>query len=230
MTAPAIIDFIAAGVLVLFTLFGARRGLFRALAGLAIVVLSLTGASLAAGTLAPPAARLAAPVIEKRLEARLDEAIAARFSQEEREALEANSCAPLEEQLSPEELLALLGIDEKQREDLAARAGVALEETGRGVMEAVVESAAQSVIHGVLYIVFFFAASFLLTAAARAVDLMLRLPVLHEANALLGAAAGLIEGLLLLLLAAVILRQLGLPLGQPPWSESHFFRIFTAVR
>ena len=52
MTVPVIIDIIAAALLIGFTLYGARRGLFRALAGLLIVVLALTGARFAAAALA----------------------------------------------------------------------------------------------------------------------------------------------------------------------------------
>ena len=59
-------------------------------------------------------------------------------------------------------------------------------------------------------------------------DLVLKLPLLSDANALLGGAAGLVEGILLLLLAAVLLGRLGFPLGEPPWSETYFLRIFTA--
>ena len=60
------------------------------------------------------------------------------------------------------------------------------------------------------------------------VDLVLKLPLLSDANALLGGAGGLVEGILLLLLAAVLLGRLGFPLGEPPWSETYFLRIFTA--
>ena len=48
MTTPVIIDLIAAALLLGFTIAGARRGLFRTLAGILIVVLAMTGARFAA--------------------------------------------------------------------------------------------------------------------------------------------------------------------------------------
>ena len=45
MTTPVIIDVIAAAVLIAGAVWGARRGLFRALAGLAVVIAALVGAA-----------------------------------------------------------------------------------------------------------------------------------------------------------------------------------------
>ena len=46
MTTSVIMDMIVAIVLVTFTIFGARRGLFRALAGLVAVIVALVGAGI----------------------------------------------------------------------------------------------------------------------------------------------------------------------------------------
>ena len=56
MTVPVIIDIIAAVLLIGFTLYGAKRGLFRALAGLLIIILALAGARFAAEGEMPGAA------------------------------------------------------------------------------------------------------------------------------------------------------------------------------
>ena len=213
MTSPVIIDIAAAAVLIGFAVFGIKRGLFRALSGLVIVVLSLVGAGIAANTLSAPAARFLTPVIERHVEARLTGAL------ESREGWEA---------AAPEELMELLGLSPELRDALAERAGDAVRDAGATIVEAVVETVAESVIHGILYILAFFLFMVLLKIAARAVDLVLKLPLLSDANALLGGAAGLVEGILLLLLAAVLLGRLGFPLGEPPWSETYFLHIFTA--
>lgn len=60
-------DTIAAAVLLLFVLVGARQGLVRALAGLVIVIVALLGAAMISATFTEPLAHLAAPVVERRL-------------------------------------------------------------------------------------------------------------------------------------------------------------------
>ena len=110
MTTPVIIDAIAAAVLAGFGILGAWKGLLRTLAGLLVLVLSLAGAGIIASALSAPAARLIAPVIEKRLEARLDEALQERYPGEQPE----EGTFPQEDQLSITDVLGLLGIDETQ--------------------------------------------------------------------------------------------------------------------
>ena len=46
MTTPVIIDVIMAVVLIAAVIYGAHRGLFRALAGLAVVIVALVGAAI----------------------------------------------------------------------------------------------------------------------------------------------------------------------------------------
>ena len=62
-----IIDIIVAAVLLAFVILGARRGLFRSVAGLAILVVSLVGANMAADSLTPMAAGIMQPAIENRV-------------------------------------------------------------------------------------------------------------------------------------------------------------------
>ena len=64
---PVIIDAIAVAVLAGFAILGAWKGLLRTLAGLLVLALSLAGAGIIASALSAPAAKLIAPVIEKRI-------------------------------------------------------------------------------------------------------------------------------------------------------------------
>ena len=68
-------DIVAVAALLIFVIVGAREGLFRSLAGLVIVVVALVGAGMIAATFSAPAARLAAPFIEKQIEKKLEKAI-----------------------------------------------------------------------------------------------------------------------------------------------------------
>lgn len=201
MTTPVIIDIIAAALLVGFTLYGAKRGLFRALAGLLIVVLALAGARVAAESLSGPAARLAGPVLERRIEKRLDEALS-------------DAAGQMPEEVLPEELLGLLGITGHRLEGVAEQVRESVRETGTSILSAVAQSAVESFFYGLFYVLAFLILTALLNMAAGMMDLALKLPVLHGANALGGAAAGLAEGALLLFLLALLLRRLDVPLEE----------------
>lgn len=198
-------------VLAVFGILGAWKGLLRTLAGLLVVVLSLAGAGIIASALSAPAAKLVVPMIEKRIESRLDEAI------QEREPL-------MDESLPLEELLDLLGVDQALREALTDRAEKSVRDTGATLAAALVESLAQSVLYGVLYILSFLLLSFALHLLVRMLDTVLKLPGLHGLNAVGGGLLGLAEGALLLFLAVWALRLVGVSFDG---EESRIFRFFT---
>ncbi|MDD3347921.1 CvpA family protein [Oscillibacter sp.] len=221
MTTPAIIDAVIVLVLAAFCAFGARRGLFRALAGLVAVVVALVGAGIIAATFAPPAAKLLSPVIERHIAARVDQAMAVQADKAQMPESE------VENGIGVEELLALLGIDSDVRDTLTEKAQEAVRDTGVSVATAVVQSVAQTILYGTLYILSFAALTILLNVLMRAMDLVLRLPGLHALNALLGGVVGLIEGALLLFLAVWALRRLGVSFETEMLAQAHILRIFT---
>lgn len=221
MTTPVIIDIVAAAVLLGFAVFGAKRGLLRTLAGFVIVVVALVGAGMIAATFSGPAAKLAAPVIEKQIKTKVDDALTAETGQVQMPE------ADVEDGFQIEDLLALLGLDREVRTALAEQARETVRDTGVSIAAAVVESIAQSMIYGVLYILSFLALLVLLHVLLRAMDLVFKLPGLHGLNALGGALIGLTEGTLLLFLSVWALRKLGVSFDTGPLAEAHILHIFT---
>lgn len=205
---PAIIDIAAAAILLGFLVYGAKRGLFRALAGLLILVLAIAGARMAAEALTPPAVALVRPVIEARIQEQMDAAL------ELPEAPEDTPGRMPEEDFGAEDLLALLGVGEGRLEDLAETAREAVRDTGVSLLTAVAECVTEPVLYSVLFLVLFLALLILLRLAARALDLVLKLPVLHGANAVGGALVGLLEGLAVLLVLTMLLSRLDVPLEE----------------
>ena len=169
-----IIDIIVAAVLLAFVILGARRGLFRSVAGLAILVVSLVGANMAADSLTPMAAGIMQPAIENRVEEKLGEVLP-----EDMELPEAEDTAM-------GELLALLGIDADPAEEILERAGEQVRRNGAGAVAAVAVGVAESTIHVAVFLLVFLAAFIVLKLLAHLVDLTLKLPVLSGANALGG--------------------------------------------
>ena len=209
MTTPVIIDVIMAVVLIAAVIYGAHRGLFRALAGLAVVIVALVGAAIIANTLAAPAARLVTPLIREQIETKVDEAMA-RQSQEVQMPEE-----DVDEGFAIEDLLALMGLDEDVRNSLASQTQEKIQDTGVSLVMAVVESLAQSILYAALFLVSFVG-----------LTILLKLPGLHLVNALGGAVIGLIEGALVLFLAIWVLRRFGVSFETDTVSATHILRFF----
>ena len=218
MTVPVIIDAVVVLILVGFTVIGARRGLLQTLAGLVIVVVALVGAGMIATTFSGPAAKLAAPLIEKQIEKKIDAAMA--------ESGPAESTSGAEDS-QLEELFSRLGLDAAVRDSMAEKAKDTVRDTGVSVAAAVVTSIAQSMIYGVLYILSFVALSVLLHVLFKAMGLLTKLPGIHSLNALGGGLLGLIEGALLLFLAVWAARRLGVSFEAEPFASAHILAVFT---
>ncbi|MDR3982281.1 MAG: CvpA family protein [Dysosmobacter sp.] len=229
MTTPVIMDMIVAAVLVTFTIFGARRGLFRALAGLVAMIVALVGAGIIANTLAAPAAKLVTPLIQTHIEEKVGEAVTEQSGQAPQvDGVPTDPMAEIEgDALSIEDLLNLLGLDQDVRDSLAQQAQEKVQDTGVSIAMAVVESVAQSMIYGILYIVSFTLLLWGLKILIRATDLVLKLPGLHLANSLGGGAIGLIEAGLLVFLVIWVARRLGVSFETDAVAATHLLRFFT---
>ena len=216
MSAPVIMDIAAAAVLLLFLILGARAGLIRSLAGLVIVVVALVGAGMIAATFADPAAKLAAPMIEKAMTQKVEEAITAETGMLDTERAD------------PEigEVLSMLSLDEEVKEGITNRAEQTIRDTGASVISAVVEGLCRSVIYGLLYIFAFLGLWLLLHVLAKAMDLLARLPGLSSLNALGGAALGLVKGVLVLFLAIWAARRLGVSFETEEVAQTYILQFF----
>lgn len=218
MTTAVIIDAIVVVVLLAFAIWGARQGLVRALAGLVMVIVALVGAGMIAATFSDPAARLAAPVIQKHITSRVEEAMAVQTDSTPEE---------VGEEPRVEDLLVLLGLDEDVRGSLAEQAEEQIRDAGASIVSAVVESMVGSVAYGVLFILSFLALLLMLHVLVGAMDLVMKLPLLHGLNTLGGGALGLIEGTLVLFLAVWAARRMGISFETEALAEAHILRIFT---
>lgn len=216
MTAPVIMDIAAAAVLLLFLILGARAGLVRTLAGLLIVVVALVGAGMIAATFTDPATRLVAPMIEKAVTQKVEEAITAETGRLN------------VERVDPEigELLSMLHLDEDVRESIADRAEQTVRDSGASVISAVVESLCRTAIYGLLYILAFLGLWLLLHVLAAAMDLLAKLPGLSFLNALGGAALGLVKGALVLFLAIWAARRLGVSFETEEVARTYILQFF----
>ena len=107
-----------------------------------------------------------------------------------------------------------MGVDGKLLDTLAGRARDEVREQGVTMAMAVVESLAYSVIHALLFALAFILLLAVLLLAVRAMDLMLRLPVLRTLNRTGGALVGLAQGLVLTALVLWLARRMGYPVDR----------------
>lgn len=224
MMTPVIIDIVVAAVLLGFAVYGGKRGLFRALSGLLAVVVALVGAGIIAATFTAPVTKLVTPLIAGRIEEKVENAMAVQSVGSGVQMPETDT----EDPSAIQDLLAILGLDDEVRSHLAKEVQEEVHDTGVSIATAVVESMARSFIYGILYSLSFAALLLLMKVLIGAMDLVLKLPLLRGLNTLGGAAVGLVEGALLLLLAVWVLRRLGVSFESEALAEAHILRIFTA--
>lgn len=200
-----IIDAAFALILLLGTILGAKRGLFRSMMGLAAIVLALVGAVLIAD--------LAAQPVTEALMPRVEESVGEWFRDEK--VQEESADASVEETVSSEdaadEPLAVTGLLKKLlRFDLDGAVRDSLRKSAQDAALAAVRSLLGSVVRTILFLVSFLLLTLILKLFTRGLDKVFSLPVLHTLNSLGGGALGLIESALLLFLVCDVAPKLGI--------------------
>ena len=200
-----IADGLVLAVLLIFACIGARRGLILSLCGLLAFVVAFLGASFAARTLSP--------VVADALEPRFAAAIEEQHNESIRQQAEAGEAAVL----SPDDV-PLEGVLDALREmgfyetlintvDRAVESGMTA--VAASAAAAVAAAIAQSAAYLILFLLGFFLILLAWRLLSRALDLVARLPGLHFLNKTGGALFGLVQGCIILFVAAWLLQFFG---------------------
>ena len=200
-----IADGLVLAVLLIFACIGARRGLILSLCGLLAFVVAFLGASFAARTLSPVVADALEPKFAAAIEEQLNESI--------RQQAEAGEAAVL----SPDDV-PLEGVLDALREmgfyetlintvDRAVESGMTA--VAASAAAAVAAAIAQSAAYLILFLLGFFLILLAWRLLSRALDLVARLPGLHFLTKTGGALFGLVQGCIILFVAAWLLQFFG---------------------
>ena len=200
-----IADGLVLAVLLIFACIGARRGLILSLCGLLAFVVAFLGASFAARTLSP--------VVADALEAKFAAAIEEQLNESIRQQAEAGEAAVL----SPDDV-PLEGVLDALREmgfyetlintvDRAVESGMTA--VAASAAAAVAAAIAQSAAYLILFLLGFFLILLAWRLLSRTLDLVARLPGLHFLNKTGGALFGLVQGCIILFVAAWLLQFFG---------------------
>lgn len=202
-----IIDVAFALVLVLGTVFGAKRGLFRSLMALAVIVLALVGASLLTDLLTEPVTDLLMPRAEKSVQEWFDSREDAQQGEQPQIEESAQDNDTQQESSVP---LAVTGFLKKLlRFDLDGAVRRSLREAARDAALAAVRTLLGSVVRSVTFALCFILLTVLLRLVTKGVDKVFDLPVLSTINALGGGALGLVESALVMFLVCGLAPKLG---------------------
>ena len=186
LRSSVILDVAIAAVFVLSVWLGAKKGLFRSLAELAVWLVALTAASLAARGLTGRVVELLRPALESRVS----------------EALSGYVSGALEEVPFGSALEGMEGIG-----DLAGDAAAE-------AVEVLAETLLYNLAYVLVFLLVFLLVVIVLRLAINLGDLVLRLPVLREMNTLGGILVGAVKGVFVVCLILWLNGKTGLLLDR----------------
>ena len=204
------LDFAALGIAAVFMLIGAKRGLFKTLADIAVVIAAMLGAGMIATALTGTIAEWVVPQAETYLRQQIGEAVSGLTESElEETPFNASSAGELDRLLegAARSNPALAPIVESFRENLNNLKNSFAGSVAQAITAALV-NLLRPALYGIVYFVSFVVLSMILRLLVKTMTPLTNLPVLHTMNVLGGAALGLAEGCCLGLVVLFVLDRL----------------------
>lgn len=207
-----IIDGILAVALLAGALIGWKRGLFKSLMGLAVVVLALIGSVVLADMLTEPVTDFVAPKVEDAVVSQFSDALDRSMGSDSPDA-QAGLSEMLEQYgVSGDILKPLWDSAASSVFGTISAAKEKAADTFRSAVSASVRAVVSGVVHTVLVLVFYVVLLIVLKLFTRLLDHVFDLPVLSTVNGVGGALLGLLEAAALLFVAVHIADGLGVEL------------------
>lgn len=236
------LDLALVAVLAIGAFAGAKRGLWRSLAGAVLLIVAILGSVFLTNRLTDPMTELVYPMVEEKAIEWATNAAQAVVSEQPDDSSGMGNLDDLngidlnEVDLSAidfgalSETLEKFGVSQEKLEELTDSLGDTVSSAVSDTVADLVGDAAKlfvrAVVQTVLYFLCFLLLLVLLKLLVRAIDLVLKLPVLSTANALGGAVFGLVSAALILLLVLSVCNRFGVAL--PESEETVLFRWFSS--
>lgn len=203
-----VFELIVVAILAAFVLLGIKRGLVLSLCGLVGVLIAFGGAGVLARTLSPMVADALEPKFAAAIEEQLDQQIQASLEENGQIGEEAPTpdTLPLQDVLNA---LRDMGFYEPLINSVNEAVENGMTQVAASAAAKVAAAIAQSVAYLILFLVGFVVILILWKVVSRALDLVARLPVLHFLNKTLGGVFGLLQGCLILFIAAWAIQFMG---------------------
>lgn len=201
-----IADVVIVAALLTGIVLGARNGLLQSLAGVIVTVVAFLGAVWLANRFAEPVAQWLRPILEQRLAEKIQSKPVSTAS--------------------AGDMLALFGFSGRTLLDLAETVTEQALQTGRSLLNEVVDSVIHSIAYATICVLSFLVLLLVLRLLIKPLELATKLPGLRTLNGVGGAALGFIEALLLVYLAVWALQKLQLVITPQLIEESMFLKLF----
>lgn len=212
MNISVMMDVVIAAVLIIFTAAGWKNGLIRSLVGLAAMILAVVLSAQLSRAAAPELVdRYLRPATYAAIEERAEE-LSAGAEVSSMEELRQNLYQVLEaipNEFIREHTQGALDSVLPPGETLGGAVRMPLEELGRDMADAVLDTLVRDVLQSVLCGVLFVVLSIVFRLAARVLRIVEKIPGVRQLNELGGALAGFGKGVILVCLAVWVLRQTG---------------------
>ncbi len=212
MNISVMMDVVIAAVLIIFAAAGWKNGLIRSLVGLAAMILAVVLSAQLSRAAAPELVdRYLRPATYAAIEERAEE-LSAGAEVSSMEELRQNLYQVLEaipNDFIREHTQGALDSVLPPGETLGGAVRMPLEELGRDMADAVLDTLVRDVLQSVLCGVLFVVLSIVFRLAARVLRIVEKIPGVRQLNELGGALAGFGKGVILVCLAVWVLRQTG---------------------
>lgn len=218
-----IYDIVILAVVAFFLWRGASKGLVLSLCGLLAVVVAFVGSSLLASSLAPKIGAALEPKFAAAIEEQLDKQIANSVPRPGDTAPAAPEDFPLQDVL---EALRGMGLYEDLIGSIDKAVNDGMLDVAASAAAAVAAAIAQSVAYMVVFLICFILIMIAWTLLAHGLDLVTKLPGLNALNKAGGAAIGLVKAVIILFIAAWLLRYSGSFIPEEAVQQTHLLKFF----
>ncbi len=218
MQTAVIIDGILVLILALCTVLGWRRGAFKSVIGIIVVVAALVGAVVISNQ--------ATPVVIKGITPMISEQIELRFATYAQEHIPTSAPAS---QGDAEGLFSAMGLYQGTAEKLAQDVMEQVHATGQAIVQTAVESMIESIVHAVLFLVSFVVLLIALKIFSRIFGLLTSVPGIHLMDAVGGGVFGLIQGSLILFALVWAVQFFGSGVPEGVVQQTVLFRFFATL-
>lgn len=202
-----VFELIVVAILAAFVLLGIKRGLVLSLCGLVGILIAFGGAGVLARTLSPMVADALEPKFAAAIEEQLNESIQhTQYISDQGGVATAPEEVPL---MGVLDALRDMGFYEPLINSVNQAVEKGMTEVAASAAAKVAAAIAQSVAYLILFLVGFVVILILWKIVSRALNLVAKLPVLHFLNKTLGGAFGLLQGCLILFIAAWAIQFMG---------------------
>ena len=218
MEIAVIIDIVLIAVLLLFTVLGWRRGAFKSLIGIVVVIVAVVGAGFVSKQVTPLAVERITPLVSQQIELRFDNYLEA----EQSDQLPAD-------QSEAEGLFGALGLYRNTAEKLADDVMMQVQQTGKEMLQAAAEELIRAVVGAILFIVSFVILLIALKLLSKILGLLTAVPGLHLIDALGGGIFGLAQGALILFALVWAIQFFGTGVPEQIVEKTILFRFFATL-